>query len=168
MEGHGAVMPGPDSNTITIQDLRHIVRVNPVRGKRNDPTFMTGVWTKHVNSRDFFQAFDGISGQAVFVDSPLGGVSLTAAPRFVNPTAAVAEGSLLAPMPGSVIRIAVAVGDHTEAGQPLLWLEAMKMEHTVSAAVAGVVDELLVIVGQQVELAQVLVVVTAATEEGQE
>ncbi len=110
----------------------------------------------------------GGSRQAVFVDSPLGGVSLTAVPRFVDPTAAVAEGSLLAPMPGSVIRIAVAVGDYAEAGQPLLWLEAMKMEHAVSAAAAGIVDELLVVAGQQVELGQVLVVVTAEAEAGQE
>ena len=40
------------------------------------------------------------------------------------------HGSLLAPMPGSVLRVGAAVGDAVTAGQPLVWLEAMKMEHT--------------------------------------
>ena len=53
-------------------------------------------------------------------------------------------------MPGTVVRIAVEVGAAVAAGQPLLWLEAMKMEHAVRAPVAGVVAELPVAVGQQV------------------
>jgi propionyl-CoA carboxylase alpha chain len=45
------------------------------------------------------------------------------------------------------------------AGQPLLWLEAMKMEHVISAPAAGIVAELPVTVGQQVEVGSVLAVV---------
>jgi propionyl-CoA carboxylase alpha chain len=66
---------------------------------------------------------------------------------------------LLAPMPGSVVRVGVAVGDEVSQGQPLLWLEAMKMEHTVSAPADGVVIELAVAAGQQVDLGAVLAVV---------
>jgi pyruvate carboxylase subunit A/propionyl-CoA carboxylase alpha chain len=95
-------------------------------------------------------------GADVFVDSPLGPVQLVALPRFGDPDAAVAHGSLLAPMPGSVLRIGAAVGDTVTAGQPLIWLEAMKMEHTVTAPSDGVLAELNVETGQQVDVGAVL------------
>jgi pyruvate carboxylase subunit A/propionyl-CoA carboxylase alpha chain len=95
-------------------------------------------------------------GDDVFVDSPLGPVQLVALPRFPDPTAALAHGSLLAPMPGSVLRIGASVGDAVTAGQPLIWMEAMKMEHTVVAPGDGVLAELNVEVGQQVEVGAVL------------
>ncbi|TDO55004.1 propionyl-CoA carboxylase alpha chain [Kribbella sp. VKM Ac-2527] len=95
----------------------------------------------------------------VCVDSSLGSVALTPLERFTDPSHQVAAGSLLAPMPGTVIRVGVAVGDEVEKGQPLLWLEAMKMEHTISAPADGVVVELTVSAGQQVEVGAVLAVV---------
>jgi pyruvate carboxylase subunit A/propionyl-CoA carboxylase alpha chain len=95
-------------------------------------------------------------GNEVFVDSPLGPVRLIAQARFPDPDSAVAQGSLLAPMPGSVIRVGAAVGDKVKAGQPLIWLEAMKMEHTITAPGAGVLAELNVAAGQQVDLGAVL------------
>ncbi len=63
---------------------------------------------------------------------------------------ATAEGSLTAPMPGTVIGIAVAAGDAVESGQTLVTLEAMKMEYTVTAPGCGVVESVLVAVGEQV------------------
>jgi acetyl/propionyl-CoA carboxylase alpha subunit len=95
-------------------------------------------------------------GDEVFVDSPLGPVRLTVQPRFPDPDSAVAQGSLLAPMPGSVIRVGAAAGDAVTAGQPLIWLEAMKMEHTIAAPAAGVLAELNVAAGQQVDVGTVL------------
>ena len=92
----------------------------------------------------------------VFVDSPQGPVQLVALPRFPDPDTAVAQGSLLAPMPGSVLRVDAAVGDTVTAGQPLIWLEAMKMEHTVTAPSDGVLAELNVEAGQQVDVGAVL------------
>jgi propionyl-CoA carboxylase alpha chain len=62
-------------------------------------------------------------------------------------------------MPGTVVRIDVSAGDVVEAGQPLLWLEAMKMRHPVAARAAGVVAELPVTVGQLVEAGAVLAVI---------
>jgi pyruvate carboxylase subunit A/propionyl-CoA carboxylase alpha chain len=91
-------------------------------------------------------------------------VQLVALPRFPNPADAVAQGSLLAPMPGSVLRVGAAVGDSVAAGQPLIWLEAMKMEHTVTAPTDGVLAELNVETGQQVDVGAVLARVD--TEEG--
>jgi propionyl-CoA carboxylase alpha chain len=79
--------------------------------------------------------------------------------RFVDPAQQVAAGSLVAPMPGSVTRVGVQVGDEVKQGQPLVWLEAMKMEHTIAAPADGVVSELKVEAGQQVEVGAVLAVV---------
>ncbi|WP_433198215.1 acetyl/propionyl/methylcrotonyl-CoA carboxylase subunit alpha [Nocardia sp. CA-107356] len=98
-------------------------------------------------------------GDLVCVDSPLGPVSVRRLPRFSDPADQVAHGSLLAPMPGSVIRIGAEVGSTVEQGQPILWLEAMKMEHTISAPAAGVLSALNVTVGQQVDVGAVLAVV---------
>jgi len=95
-------------------------------------------------------------GTDVFVDSPSGSVHLVAQPRFPDPDGAVAHGSLLAPMPGSVLRVGAAVGDTVTAGQPLVWLEAMKMEHTIAAPADGVLAELNVTAGTQVEVGAVL------------
>ncbi|WP_029110098.1 biotin carboxylase N-terminal domain-containing protein [Mycobacterium sp. URHD0025] len=104
-------------------------------------------------------------GDQVFVDCPLGPVHLTAQPRFPDPDDAVAHGSLLAPMPGSVVRVGAAVGDTVTAGQPLIWLEAMKMEHTIAAPEDGVLAELNVAAGQQVEVGAVLARVETAEGE---
>jgi propionyl-CoA carboxylase alpha chain len=98
-------------------------------------------------------------GGLVCVDSALGPVSLTPLARFADPDAALAAGSLVAPMPGTVLRVAVAEGDTVAAGDPLLWLEAMKMEHRISAPAGGVVTGLPVSAGQQVEVGMVLAVV---------
>ncbi|WP_116791576.1 acetyl/propionyl/methylcrotonyl-CoA carboxylase subunit alpha [Achromobacter dolens] len=59
-------------------------------------------------------------------------------------------GGLTAPMPGKIISIAVKAGDNVAKGQPLLVMEAMKMEHTISAPADGKVEELFYAVGDQV------------------
>ena len=106
---------------------------------------------------------------AVHVDSGLGPVRLREVPRFTDPSTQVAAGSLLAPMPGAVIRLGAEVGDTVTAGQPILWLDAMKMEHTITAPTSGVLTELNVTVGAQVAVGALLAVVTepdAHTAEG--
>ncbi|WP_459548337.1 acetyl/propionyl/methylcrotonyl-CoA carboxylase subunit alpha [Nocardia sp. X0981] len=103
-------------------------------------------------------------GDLVCVDSAVGPVTVRRLPRFTDPADQVASGSLLAPMPGSVIRLGAEVGSTVTAGQPILWLEAMKMEHTVAAPADGVLSALNVEVGQQVEVGTVLAVVDPAAE----
>ncbi|HSV40422.1 MAG TPA: biotin carboxylase N-terminal domain-containing protein [Nocardioidaceae bacterium] len=98
-------------------------------------------------------------GDTFFVDSILGATTLVEEARFPEPGSRMAAGSLLAPMPGSVVRVAVEVGQEVTAGTTLLVLEAMKMEHTVSAPTDGVVTEISVVAGQQVDLGAVLAVV---------
>jgi acetyl/propionyl-CoA carboxylase alpha subunit len=95
----------------------------------------------------------------VFVDGPDGSAALCEVPRFADPNAATAAGSLLAPMPGTVVRVLAEPGAAVEAGRPLVVLEAMKMEHTVAAPLDGVVAEIAVGQGDQVETGQVLAVV---------
>ena len=100
-----------------------------------------------------------IDGDIVDVDSPFGASTHTLVPRFADPAAAHHAGSLLAPMPGSVVRVLVGQGDHVVTGQPLVVLEAMKMEHTVASPADGAVSEVRVQPGQQVESGAVLVIV---------
>jgi acetyl/propionyl-CoA carboxylase alpha subunit len=99
--------------------------------------------------------------QDIHVDSARGPVHLVALPRYPEPGSAVEQGSLVAPMPGNVIRVGAAVGDAVTAGQPLIWLEAMKMEHTITAPTDGVLTQLDVTTGQQVEVGAVLARVEA-------
>jgi propionyl-CoA carboxylase alpha chain len=100
-----------------------------------------------------------VHGDQVEVDGPGSHVRLRRVPRFVDPAAAAAAGSLLAPMPGTVVTVLVAEGDRVEAGTPVLVLEAMKMQHTVSAPASGTVVELDVKAGVQVAAGEVLAVV---------
>ncbi|MGQ5259208.1 ATP-binding protein [Micromonospora sp. ZYX-F-536] len=100
-------------------------------------------------------------GSEIFVDGPDGAASLTELPRFPLPTAELAAGSLLAPLPGAVTRVHVQVGQRVAAGDPLLTLEAMKLEHPVLAPTDGVVAELPVPAGGQVRTGAVLAVVTS-------
>jgi biotin carboxyl carrier protein len=67
--------------------------------------------------------------------------------------------AVIAPMPGRVVRVLVEAGAAVIHGQPLVVLEAMKMEHSIASPADGTVTEVLVQVGQQVETGQVLVVV---------
>ncbi|MFS8199421.1 acetyl/propionyl/methylcrotonyl-CoA carboxylase subunit alpha [Streptomyces sp. CWNU-52B] len=96
-------------------------------------------------------------GDHVYVN----GTTLTALPRFPAPEADHAPGSLLAPMPGTVVRTAegLTTGSAVRAGDPLIWLEAMKMEHRITAPSTGTVTALHVTPGQQVEMGTVLAVV---------
>nr|WP_062333686.1 biotin carboxylase N-terminal domain-containing protein [Herbidospora sakaeratensis] len=71
------------------------------------------------------------------------------------------DGAVRSPMPGTVLVVKAAQGDRVTEGQPLLIVEAMKMEHTVTAPIGGTVS-LRVRAGQQVSLDEVLAVVEAA------
>ncbi|MEV0596281.1 biotin carboxylase N-terminal domain-containing protein [Nonomuraea cavernae] len=102
---------------------------------------------------------DGRYDDKVYVDSPAGSVELTPVPRLPEPVAHVAPGSLLAPMPGSVLRVEVEPGDHVVKGQPVLVLEAMKMEHRIAAPSDGVVSDVRVEKGRQVEAGEVLAII---------
>ena len=102
-------------------------------------------------------------GDQVYV----GSTALTALPRFPDPTAQHAPGSLLAPMPGTVVKVAdgLTVGAAVRAGEPLLWLEAMKMQHKISAPVTGTLTALHAVLGGQVQVGALLAVVEVSQED---
>ncbi|MET7662349.1 biotin carboxylase N-terminal domain-containing protein [Streptomyces sp. NPDC005373] len=96
-------------------------------------------------------------GEQVYVN----GAALTVLPRLPEPVARQEPGSLLAPMPGTVVRLAegLAEGVTVAAGQPLIWLEAMKMEHRITAPASGTLTVLHAAPGRQVEVGALLAVV---------
>ncbi|WP_030436944.1 acetyl/propionyl/methylcrotonyl-CoA carboxylase subunit alpha [Actinoplanes subtropicus] len=97
----------------------------------------------------------------VVVDGPRGSLELRRLPRFTDPSARLPAGALTAPMPGTVVRLGVTAGETVTAGQPLVWLEAMKMEHVVRSPAAGTVTDLPVTVGQRITQGTPIAVVTA-------
>lgn len=105
-----------------------------------------------------------------YVDTASGAYTFTALPRFTDPADRTEPGSLLAPMPGTVVRLAdgLAEGAAVEAGQPLIWLEAMKMEHRILAPASGTLTALHAAPGLQVEVGALLAVVTEPTTDPSE
>jgi acetyl/propionyl-CoA carboxylase alpha subunit len=71
--------------------------------------------------------------------------------------AAVDPNTVAAPMPGKIIKVMVQKNSNVALGETLIVMEAMKMEYTLKAALAGVVDEITCVVGQQVTLGSILV-----------
>ena len=115
------------------------------------------------------ETFGVTIGEQIDVDGPFGSLSLTPVPTFVDPAETVAEGSLLAPMPAAVISVAVENGQRVSKGDVVVVLEAMKMQHTITAPVDGIVSELCVTPGTQVESGAVLAVIQGPFQsEGQE
>ncbi|WP_431331101.1 acetyl/propionyl/methylcrotonyl-CoA carboxylase subunit alpha [Streptomyces sp. IPPR8] len=127
-----------------------------------------GVRVVHADARLVVLEADGVRHRyevARYGDQVhVGATRLTALPRFPDPTAQHAPGSLLAPMPGTVVRVAEGLteGASVEAGQPLLWLEAMKMEHRITAPATGTLTALKAVPGQQVTVGSLLAVVQEA------
>ena len=91
------------------------------------------------------------AGGTHYADSTLGAHALHEVERFPDPSEAAQPGSLLAPMPGTVVRVEVAVGDRVGAGARIVVMEAMKMEHTITAPAAGTVTEIRAVAGEQVD-----------------
>ena len=104
------------------------------------------------------------AGHTAYVSWASGSLVLEEVPRFPDARDALVPGSLVAPMPGTVVRIEVAPGDAVRAHQTLLVLEAMKMEHPVTASTDGVVASLSVVIGQAVDNGEVLVVLHEDSE----
>jgi propionyl-CoA carboxylase alpha chain len=101
---------------------------------------------------------------SVHVDSSLGSTALGAVSRFPDATVERPTGSLLAPMPGAVVKVLVTAGDVVARGDPIVVIEAMKMEHRITADRDGVVRHVLVEVGRQVGIDEILAIIDDGLE----
>lgn len=105
------------------------------------------------------RSFCVVPGEPTLVRGAGGIVELSPVAAIGQDDADNVAGSIVAPLPGLVVSIDVAVGDEVKADQTLISLEAMKMEHKLSAGGSGVVKEILVAVGDTVDYQAPLVVV---------
>jgi propionyl-CoA carboxylase alpha chain len=98
-----------------------------------------------------------VAGEAVVARSRAGAIEWRRLPRFVVHDAEGPSGGPVSPLPGTVIAVHVAVGDHVRDGQVLVVVEAMKMEHKITASVDAVVREVRFAVGDRVDTGDLLV-----------
>jgi acetyl/propionyl-CoA carboxylase alpha subunit len=98
-------------------------------------------------------------GDRTYVHTSRFSIGLLRKPRFPDKSQAIPAGGCVAPMPGKVTEVHVAEGDAVQAGQALLIMEAMKMEHSVTSPRDGTVAQITVAPGDQVDAGALLVVV---------
>ncbi|MFB7784091.1 acetyl/propionyl/methylcrotonyl-CoA carboxylase subunit alpha [Streptomyces vinaceus] len=158
------VRSAPQTRRYTVAGAEHEVRYHPV----DHPGVRVLSAERHLvvlevdGVRRLFHVKHNSNKPEVYVDSPFTGAhTLTPVPRFADPQDRTEPGSLLAPMPGTVVRVAegLAPGAAVTAGQPLLWLEAMKMEHRIVSPASGTLTALHAALGHQVEFGALLAVV---------
>jgi propionyl-CoA carboxylase alpha chain len=110
-----------------------------------------------VGSHRFFAQVTRADDQ-ILINMPFGDLDALIVPRFIEPGNEVPEGGLVAPMPGKVIEVKVKKGDKVKAGDTLIIIEAMKMEHSIKATENGKVTKLMVSLNQQVDNGATLLV----------
>ena len=110
-----------------------------------------------VGSHRFFAQVTRADDQ-ILINMPFGDLDALIVPRFLEPGNKVPEGGLVAPMPGKVIEVKVKKGDKVKAGDTLIIIEAMKMEHSIKATENGKVTKLMVSLNQQVDNGATLLV----------
>ncbi|MEM7343439.1 MAG: acetyl/propionyl/methylcrotonyl-CoA carboxylase subunit alpha [Chloroflexota bacterium] len=140
------------SQTYLIETMNRPITLKPLRWAHNSLHF------EH----------DGLQDTAYFARGAEGELWLQYGPQTVTFTDtllsppdtndATDSGNILSPMPGSVMRLDVAVGQTVKKGDTLLILEAMKMEHTIVAPFDGIVEQILVEAGQQMTPKALMVV----------
>ena len=110
-----------------------------------------------VGSHRFFAQVTRAKDQ-ILINMPFGDLDAVVVPRFKEPGNEVPVGVLVAPMPGKVIEVKVKKGDKVKAGDTLIIIEAMKMEHSIKATENGKVTKLMVSLNQQVDNGATLLV----------
>ena len=110
-----------------------------------------------VGSHRFFAQVTRADDQ-ILINMPFGDLDAVIVPRFIEPGNEIPEGGLVAPMPGKVIEVKVKKGDKVKAGDTLIIIEAMKMEHSIKATENGKVAKLMVSLNQQVDNGATLLV----------
>ena len=136
---------GPDAKGGEVREL-----APPVSGPLHFSADGAGLWVQWGDAPRTFSQLDW-QGETAHLFTPQGATRITVLDPLAHAGEAAQEGGrLTAPMPGKVVSFAVKAGDKVKAGQALAVMEAMKMEHTISAPQDGTVAELLYAPGDQV------------------
>jgi len=98
------------------------------------------------------------AGSEITINMPFGDVNTSVLPRFIEPGIDVPEGGLIAPMPGKVIDVKVKKGSKVNAGDTLVIIEAMKMEHAIKATETGKIATVMIKLNDQVDNGATLLV----------
>ena len=98
------------------------------------------------------------SGSEIIINMPFGDINTSILPRFLEPGNDVPEGGLIAPMPGKVIDVKVKKGSKVKAGDTLVIIEAMKMEHAIKATETGTIAKVMIKLNDQVDNGATLLV----------
>ena len=98
------------------------------------------------------------AGSEIIINMPFGDVNASVLPRFIEPGNEVPEGGLIAPMPGKVIDVKVKKGSKVKAGDTLVIIEAMKMEHSIKATETGKIAKVMIQLNDQVDNGATLLV----------
>jgi len=110
-----------------------------------------------INSHRFY-AHITEAGSEIFINMPFGDVNASVLPRFIEPGNDIPEGGLIAPMPGKVIDVKVKKGSKVKAGDTLVIIEAMKMEHSIKATESGKIAKVMIQLNDQVDNGATLLV----------
>ena len=97
-------------------------------------------------------------GSEIIINMPFGDVNVSVLPRFIEPGHEIPEGGLIAPMPGKVIDVKVKKGSKVKAGDTLVIIEAMKMEHSIKATETGKIAKVMIQLNDQVDNGATLLV----------
>ena len=98
------------------------------------------------------------AGSEIVINMPFGDVNVSVLPRFIEPGNDIPEGGLIAPMPGKVIDVKVKKGSKVKAGDTLVIIEAMKMEHSIKATESGKIAKVMIQLNDQVDNGATLLV----------
>ena len=98
------------------------------------------------------------AGSEIVINMPFGDVNASVLPRFIEPGNDIPEGGLIAPMPGKVIDVKVKKGSKVKAGDTLVIIEAMKMEHSIKATETGKIAKVMIQLNDQVDNGATLLV----------
>jgi propionyl-CoA carboxylase alpha chain len=165
------------NNASTMQEMQLTHRGDPlvaryIRNRDGSFAYDAGEQTGTVRIQDSHDGalaleIDGVQRQLSvtsdglhhWVQSSTGEVALTEIPRFPEQEQEQIAGGYSAPMPGRIVAVHAEPGQQVKAGEVLVILEAMKMEHRIACAEDGAVIEVRVVTGQQVEAGDVLLVI---------
>ncbi len=98
------------------------------------------------------------AGSEIVINMPFGDINASVLPRFIEPGNDIPEGGLIAPMPGKVIDVKVKKGSKVKAGDTLVIIEAMKMEHSIKATETGKIAKVMIHLNDQVDNGATLLV----------